>query len=123
MKKPLLFVSLCAITVFTSCSKSTINNDPVIGIWTNTVEINSTSTNKVTETEYEWIFNDAYLGRYQEYNDNNLIMETDFSWSKEDDIYTITYPGTELPEENAKLIESSTLETTEGDILATREID
>ncbi|MBU2996976.1 hypothetical protein KO500_11055 [Cellulophaga baltica] len=122
MKKPLFFMALCATTVFVSCSKTTtINDDPIIGIWTNTIELNSSTTEKTSETEYEWIFNDAYLGRYHEYSDDVLIMQTDFSWSIENGLYTIQYPGTDLPEETATLIESSTLQDSDGEILATRE--
>ncbi|MDP5230778.1 MAG: hypothetical protein NWQ38_10330 [Cellulophaga sp.] len=119
MKKLYTIVAFCFIILFTNCSKPIINNDPVIGVWTN-VLINTTSENAKSQTEFEWIFNDAFLGRYHEYTNNNLVVKTDFSWKKENDIYTITYPGTDIPEEQVILI-VTTLQKTNGTIFATKE--
>ena len=109
---------MCALLLFASCSKPPINNDPVIGIWINTIENNSNSKN-VIETEHEWIFNDAYLGRYHQYINNNLTIQTDFSWSKSNGTYTISYPGTEFPDDIV-VIDNSALKETDGNILAER---
>lgn len=119
MKKIYTIIAFCAILTFTNCSKPAVNNDPVIGIWTNVV-IQTTSENAKSQTEFEWIFNDAYLGRHHQYTNNNLIIKTDFSWKRENDIYTISYPGTDIPDEEVKLI-VTTLQKTNGTIFATRE--
>jgi hypothetical protein len=47
-------------------------------------------------------------------------LQTDFRWKNENDIYTITYPGTDFPEEKVKL-NSTTLQNIDGVIFATRE--
>ncbi|WP_047416138.1 hypothetical protein [Cellulophaga sp. Hel_I_12] len=119
MKKICSIVAFCVIFAFTNCSKPAINNDPVIGIWTNVVS-NQSMENTKSKTEFEWIFNDAYLGRYHQYTNNNLIVQTDFSWKKENDVYTISYPGTDIPDEEVKLI-VTTLQKTNGAIFAIRE--
>ena len=110
---------LCAILVFASCSKPKINNDPVIGIWVNSVE-NNAIDQKSIQTEYEWIFNDAYLGRFHQYEDDVIITQTDFSWKKENGLYTISYPGLDKPDDVVELISSTTLQSTDGNILAER---
>tara|TARA_R110002050_G_scaffold1281_4_gene9290 strand:+ start:24461 stop:24802 length:342 start_codon:yes stop_codon:yes gene_type:complete len=111
---------LCAVLLFASCAKIPINNDPVIGIWINTVE-NSSSDKSGIQTEYEWIFNDAYLGRHHQYEGKTLTLQTDFSWNKQNGVYTISYPGTDLPNDVVKLIATTTLQSPEGKILAIRE--
>jgi hypothetical protein len=119
MKKHSPFIALCAMLVFASCSKTPVNNDPVIGIWTNTLESNSINQ-KIIKTESEWIFNDAYLGRFHQYKNKDLIVQTDFSWKKEADLYIISYPGTDIPDDIVTLVQT-TLQESDGDILATRE--
>ncbi|MFI8605610.1 MULTISPECIES: hypothetical protein [Cellulophaga] len=119
MKKHSPFIALCAMLLFASCSKTTVNNDPVIGIWTNTIESNSVNQ-KIIKTESEWIFNDAYLGRYHQYENKGLTVQTDFSWKKTDETYTITYPGTDMPDDIVILVQS-TLQESDGDILAERQ--
>jgi hypothetical protein len=111
-------MAICAMPLITNCSKPVINNDPIIGIWTNN-ELSITSENSKSKTEFEWIFNDVYLGRHHQYLNNNLILQTDFRWKNENDIYTITYPGTDFPEEKVKL-NSTTLQNIDGVIFATR---
>ena len=110
---------LCAFLVFASCSKAPINNDPVIGIWVNTIENNSVDQKSIS-TEYEWIFNDAYLGRFHQYDNDVITSQTDFSWKKEGGLYTISYPGLDKPDDVVQLISSSTLQNTDGNILAER---
>ena len=120
MNKYSPFMVLCAVLLFSSCAKIPINNDPVIGIWINTVE-NSSSDKNGIQTEYEWIFNDAYLGRHHQYEGKTLTLQTDFSWNKQNGVYTISYPGTDLPNDVVKLIATTTLQSPEGEILAIRE--
>ena len=125
MKKIFSFLSIISFLLLCNCSKIEENNDPVIGIWSN-IEVRFTSkTEKVTNRE-EWIFNDAYLGRYHHYNDKKEIdVLTDFQWSEENGLYTITYPGLEdRSNDKATMIESEAgtiLKSEDGQTLAIRE--
>ncbi len=120
MKKYSPILVLCAILICGSCTKAPINNDPVIGIWTKTLE-NAPSNKNSLQTKYEWIFNDAYLGRHHQYHGKSITLFTDFSWSKKNNVYTISYPGTDLPNDVVELIETTVLQSSDGHILATRE--
>ena len=86
-------MAIIAIIFSASCSKIEQNNDPIIGIWVENENI-QTSTAK-SDTRKEWIFNDVYLGRYHEFQNGALTLKTDFSWSQKDGIYTIIYAGLE----------------------------
>ncbi len=119
MKNFYIFIALCAMPLITSCSKPAINNDPVIGIWSKTF-VDKAIENTKSQTEFEWIFNDVFLGRHHRYINNTLTVQTDFQWKKVEDIYTITYPGTDFPEEKVKL-NFTTLQNIDGVIFATRE--
>jgi len=77
-----------------SCSKIPENNDPVIGIWSNLEVQTQSETSKLTVRK-EWIFNDAYLGRYHSYKNGQRDALTDFKWTEVDGVYTISYPGME----------------------------
>tara|TARA_R110000868_G_scaffold63190_13_gene190475 strand:+ start:1241 stop:1603 length:363 start_codon:yes stop_codon:yes gene_type:complete len=120
MKKYSPLLMLCAILVFASCSKPATNNDPVIGIWVNTISNNSIDQKNV-QTEYEWIFNDAYLGRFHQYENNVITAQTDFSWKKENGIYTISYPGLEKSDDVVTLVSNTFLQNSNGEIVAKRE--
>lgn len=120
MNKYTPYTVLCATLLFFSCSKAPINNDPVIGIWTNTAEADVSGKTDI-QTEYEWIFNDAYLGRHHQYEGSTITVETDFRWEKEEGVYTISYPGTDFPDDTVELINSTLQSTDDGDVLATRE--
>jgi hypothetical protein len=116
-------MAIIAIITASNCSRIPENNDPIIGIWAKLEVVTTSETGRQTNRE-EWIFNDVYLGRYHQYNGNTLSIKTDFSWTKENDIYTISYPGTEMPtqyvqmkDKNAEIV----LEDTQGNILAHRE--
>jgi len=91
---------VCAM--LTSCSKIESNNDPVIGIWYNSVKT-ATNVNKMVVDKEEWIFNDVYLGRFHVYNDGEITFLTDFKWSLEGDVYTISYPAADFEEEYVKI--------------------
>jgi hypothetical protein len=72
----------------------------------------------------EWIFNDAYLGRYHRYEGSKLAFKTDYSWEHEDGVYTISYPGTDMPKDVVSMKEdgqSAVLEDEKGNVLAIRE--
>lgn len=93
-KKFLSLVAICAIVFLANCSRIEQNNDPIIGIWSQSKIITSENSSKQTVRK-EWIFNDVYLGRYHEINGTTIVLKTDFNWSKQGDIYTIEYRGLE----------------------------
>ena len=116
-------MAIVAIVLVSNCSRIPENNDPVIGIWYRVDVINSSETNKQTIRQ-EWIFNDAYLGRYQKYNGSVIDFKTDFSWVEDNEIYTITYPGTDMIKNVVSMKESPEgmlLENVKGEILAKRD--
>ena len=111
-------MAIISIISASNCSRIPENNDPIIGIWSK-VELNSEND----ATRQEWIFNDVYLGRYHLYGNNGLEVKTDFSWSQDKGVYTISYPGIEMPEDVVSMkVEQSieVLEDTQGKILAER---
>jgi len=123
MKRIVSFVAILAIIIASNCSRIPENNDPVIGIWTKTELNDNTAAGKQTLRK-EWIFNDAYLGRYQEYASSLLVFKTDFKWEEADGVYTISYPGTDMLPANVRMKESPegiTLEDEKGNILAKKE--
>ncbi|QLG46177.1 hypothetical protein [Costertonia aggregata] len=123
MKKFLSFLAIIGIILASNCSRIPENNDPVIGIWSKVEVKNTSSTNKATVRQ-EWIFNDAYLGRYHRYESKNLTLKTDFSWKVEKDTYTISYPGTDKPDDIVKMETSTEIEFLKentGEVLAIRE--
>ncbi|MRI02166.1 hypothetical protein GH721_16600 [Kriegella sp. EG-1] len=122
MKRLYSLLAILAIIFAANCTRIEDNNDPIIGIWNDKSfsESEKSSINK----SHEWIFNDAYLGRYQSYNNNKLDFKTDFKWSEEDGVYTITYPGTDMPSNKVSMkgsLEGDMLEFTNGSLLAIRE--
>ncbi len=93
---------LIVLIFIVSCSKIEVNNDPVIGIWKNEVKSASNINNMVIDKE-EWIFNDVYLGRFHGYRNGEVTYLTDFRWSFDGNVYTISYPGTDFPEDTVKI--------------------
>tara|TARA_R110002050_G_scaffold69046_2_gene149517 strand:- start:1518 stop:1895 length:378 start_codon:yes stop_codon:yes gene_type:complete len=104
-KKFLSLAAICAIVFLANCSRIEQNNDPIIGIWSQSKIITSDNSSKQTVRK-EWIFNDVYLGRYHEINGTTIILKTDFNWSKQGDIYTIEYRGLEDKPNNYITIQS-----------------
>jgi len=125
MKKIFSFLALIGILLSSNCTRIAENNDPVIGIWTHISTGNDGSVQKQDiSIKQEWIFNDAYLGRYHTYNNQELTVITDFKWTFKDNAYTITYPGLEREADvvNMEETENGTVLTdNEGHILAVRE--
>ena len=111
MKRYLFFISAGVLLCTTNCSAPEENNDPVLGVWAIEATISPESASKQTERQ-EWIFNDAFLGRYHTFQNKNLEIITDFGWKREHEIYTITYPGTNFPDDIVTL-----QDTPEGVIL------
>jgi len=93
MKKLLSFLAIIGIILVSNCSRIPENNDPVIGIWSNVEVKPTTGQTQKSVNRQEWIFNDAYLGRYHNYVNGKLDVLTDFKWEEEDGTYTISYPG------------------------------
>lgn len=124
MKKLFSFFAIIGIITLSNCSKISENNDPVIGIWTS-IEIKTANTSENHTSYQEWIFNDAYLGRYHYYDNGKITTITDFSWSEEDGVYTISYPGIDNKlDDIVTMIESdlsTILKETDGQTLAIRE--
>lgn len=106
------------LTFLLGCSEIPENHDPVIGIWSRTKMNGSESLRE------EWIFNDVYLGRYQKYESDVLILKSDFSWEVKNGVYTISYPGLSRTPEQVKIVNSQEVEqlqTLSGQTLASRE--
>lgn len=123
-KKLLSLVAICAIIFLANCSRIEQNNDPIIGLWSQSKIITTENTAKQSIRK-EWIFNDVYLGRYHEIEGNTITLKTDFNWSKQDDIYIIEYRGVEGKDNNYITIQNLDdhffLKDKDGDTLATRE--
>ena len=123
MKRLCSLFAIVGIVFVSNCTRIPENNDPVIGIWSKVDVTNIDETAKQTVRQ-EWIFNDAYLGRYHRYESKNLVFKTDFKWIQEEGVYTISYPGTNLSEHIVTMKESSEgilLEDITGNIIAKRE--
>lgn len=132
MKKLLFFlIAISMSQTFNSCSEIPENNDPIIGIWSKAII--SDTGNQLSKKE--WTFNDAYLGRYHNYTYDNIVFITDFQWEVNDGIYTISYPGTDMPNDivtmelitkenkdsNKEFSDSEVLQNNTGQTLAIRE--
>ncbi|MCK5346395.1 MAG: hypothetical protein KAJ23_11615 [Maribacter sp.] len=123
MKKLFSFIAIIGIILASNCSRIPENNDAVIGIWANTSSLTNSESSK-SSIRFEWIFNDAYLGRYHVLEDGNIVVETDFKWTQEDGIYTISYPGMDKADDLVSMEESeegTVLQDAKGTILAIRE--
>lgn len=124
MKKLFSFLAIIGIILVSNCSRIPENNDPVIGIWSNQ-EVKAQSQTSKTTIRTEWIFNDAYLGRYHSYRNGKRDALTDFKWTEEDGVYTISYPGIENKLNDVVTMTESEngtiLKATDGHTLATRE--
>lgn len=124
MKRIFSLLAIVAIVLASNCSRIPENNNAVIGIWS-AIEVKSAGlTAKQQTIRQEWIFNDAYLGRYHHKTNGKITFKTDFKWSYDDDLYIISYPGTDMEEQIVSMTVaegSSTLADAQGNIMATRE--
>ena len=124
MKKVFSFLAIIGIILASNCSRIPENNDPVIGIWSN-IEVKTSSQTQRNTIRQEWIFNDAYLGRYHNYNNGQIDIVTDFKCVEENGVYTISYPGLENKlNDVVTTLESDGIEVlkeVDGQILAKRE--
>lgn len=124
MKKLFSFLAIIGIILASNCSRIPENNDPVIGIWSN-IEVQSESETSKLTVRQEWIFNDAYLGRYHSYNNGQKDAVTDFRWTEANGVYTLSYPGIENKSDDIVTMigteQGTILEDTKGHTLATKE--
>ena len=124
MKKLFSLLAIIAIVLVSNCSRIPENNDPVIGIWSDIDLTLASETQKQASLRKEWIFNDAYLGRYHEKTNGKITFKTDFSWNIDNEEYTISYPGTEKKTVIVSMKEDAEaimLADAEGNIMAIRE--
>ncbi|MGB5371000.1 MAG: hypothetical protein WBN18_11260 [Flavobacteriaceae bacterium] len=125
MKKLMSLMAILAIVTASHCSRIPENNDPIIGIWEN-VELKAIGQTEKQTVAQEWIFNDAYLGRYHQRQNNELTIKTDFKWTEDKGVYTISYPGTDLPNQLVSMQQTSEgdmLKDNEGHVIAIRNAD
>ena len=122
MKKLFSLVAVLAIIAVSNCTQIPENNDPILGVWTlSSVSLQLSESNTVRQ---EWIFNDAYLGRFHRYEGNTLVFSSDFDWEANNKSYTISYKDNSL--DNITVIfnaagDPEELELQNGDTFAIRE--
>ncbi len=124
MKKFFSFLALLGILLASNCTQIPENNDPILGIWVRSEWVEQDTEKSRSRVKREWIFNDVYLGRYQEFIDYELVYYTDFSWEKNPNGYTLHYYGTDNPPVELHLTrheQTEQLEYSEGGIFARRE--
>ncbi|MFH6602118.1 hypothetical protein ACEZ3G_01420 [Maribacter algicola] len=122
MKKIFSFLAILGIIFVSNCTRIPENDDPIIGIWD--LEEVATSLSGKQTIRTEWIFNDAYLGRYHRIENGSIIVKSDFKWKQEDGVYVISYPGLERSDDHVILKQSvngSLLERNDGVMLARRD--
>ena len=123
MKKLFSFLAIVAIILASNCSRIPENNDPIIGIWER-IEVQTNSETGKQTTRREWIFNDAFLGRFHRIENGVTTVKSDFKWKQEDGTYIISYPGLDRNDDIVimkKSLETTQLERNDGFMLATRE--
>ena len=122
MKKLFSFLAIIGIIFASNCSRIPENNDPIIGIWER-VEIMNSEAGKQT-VRIEWIFNDAYMGRYHRIENGHIAIKSDFKWKQVDGTYVISYPGLDRDDDHVVLkqsVDGFMLERNDGFTLATRD--
>jgi len=122
MKKLFSLVAVLAIIAVSNCTQIPENNDPILGVWTlSTIALEATESSMQRE---EWIFNDAFLGRFHRYEGSRIVFSSDFGWEVNNDIYTISYRDEALG--NSTVIRNASgepeqLELQNGETFAVRE--
>ena len=123
MKKLFSLLAIIAIIVGSNCTKIPENNDPILGKWLN-FSTRTIESKGIVEVKEEWIFNDVNLGRYHKYENNEIVVLTDFSWTRKNDQYKVDYSAFE--QDPILLImtleeEQEQLALPDGELFATRE--
>ena len=122
LKRLNAIVLILTIALSSGCTEVEENTDPVLGIWSKTYSV--ATEGQATTTKEEWIFNDAYLGRYHAYSGSEITIRTDFQWEQIDGTYTLLYPGIDKPEQKMRRViidEEEILQDQSGTVLATRQ--
>ena len=122
MQRLSTLILIFVMTALGSCSEVAENNDPVIGIWAQTKAPEDSGAKHMERVE--WIFNDAYLGRYHLYQGEEVVTQTDFQWEQHGGVYTLRYPGLKKVEDVVKIKQSqegTMLVDLQGNVLALRE--
>jgi len=122
MKKLFSLLAIISIIAVSNCTRIPENNDPILGVWSKTAA--GTSLKEQVVEKEEWIFNDAFLGRYHRYSGKTLVFYTDFAWSIEDHTYSIIYNEAELSDTNVIMNNADQpeqLELVNGGTFAVRE--
>lgn len=122
MQRFLVLSLVFVLTALGSCSEIPENDDPVIGIWAQTRAPEDTGAKHLERVE--WIFNDAYLGRYHVYEGSEITVSSDFQWEARGSVYLIQYPGLKKVDDVVRIKESAEgtlLIDQDGNILAFRE--
>ena len=123
MKRLFSLLAIVAIIAVSNCSEIPENNDPILGAWIKTTNLENSTTDKSAQIEEEWIFNDVYLGRYQRYQNGKITFYTDYRWSVEQGIYSLEYNEEEMSDISFLLKEGGTpevLELPSGSVFAIR---
>ncbi len=124
MKRLFSLLALAMVIAISNCTRVPENNDPILGIWSKAAVAEDNKGQNIVSQRQEWIFNDAFLGRYHSYADGKLEFYTDFGWSVSDGMYTIEYRGTDMPDAHVTLKKKEqpqTLAQQDGSLFATRE--
>ncbi|MDT7827734.1 hypothetical protein RQM65_03525 [Pricia sp. S334] len=124
MKKLFSLLAILGIIAVSNCTRLPENNNPIIGIWTDLGLSKTTETAGNQALLREWVFNDAYLGRYHEIRNGHITFKTDFHWSYENEEYGITYLDPNNGSEVFSLQKQNEVEllsNIEGHVIARRE--
>ena len=113
-------LAIVGFIAVSNCSRIPENNDPVLGVWVKTEILDEEASRNIdAPISEEWIFNDAYLGRYHRYSENDIVFYTDFQWEVVDEVYTVSYSVEDMPTVQVSL-KNELLELENGDVFATR---
>ena len=119
MKKLILFFALASTVAFTSCSKDEDDTDVIIGTW---LPDSSIALDGGSTTEGQWVFKSDLSGEYKEMTNDEVDLETTFTWLKSEDSYIVEFADDEGTDTYTigKVLGNTTL--MEGDnILAVKE--
>lgn len=123
MKKFFSLLAIIGIIAISNCTKIPVNDDPILGTWSKISTTTLSDRSEIIVSE-EWIFNDAYLGRHHRFENNEPTIVTDFSWSKNNNVYTIEYPALEREADKVMMVkeeDSNILNTIQGTVFAEKE--
>lgn len=114
----------CLLLATSSCTSIEENHDPILGTWSITETFNKEQKGQLIRYK-EWIFNDVYMGRFQIFENGELIFYHDYDWKIDHQgNYIITYRGTTDLEghvlQMVKESEGEMLKSLTGEVFAKR---